>query len=243
MARTAGSRSALFESSGWADWGGEPSPDPEGSALEVKPRWRGASHEVAAFVFPVLGLVLVAVAHTTAARWAALVYTVGVTAMYATSACYHRGHWNPSVRRRLRRLDHSMILVGIAATYTPIAVVGLDTRSARILLGVVWPLAVAGIVVQMLWLNAPRWLVAGLYVVIGWTALAFVPVLWHELGVVTFSLIVCGGVVYSVGARVYSARRPDPVPAVFGFHEVFHALVIAAGLIFYVAIARVIVAG
>ncbi len=214
---------------------------PETPALEVKPRWRGASHEVAAYVFPVLGLVLVAVAHTTAARWAALVYTVGITAMYATSACYHRGEWSPSVRRRLRRLDHSMILVGIAATYTPVAVVGLDTRSARILLGVVWPLAVAGIVVQMFWLNAPRWLVAGLYVVIGWTALAFVPVLWHELGVVTFSLIVCGGLCYSLGARVYSTRRPDPVPAVFGFHEVFHALVIAAGVIFYVAIARVIV--
>ncbi len=214
---------------------------PETSAREGKPRWRGASHEVAAFVFPVLGLVLVAVAHTAAARWAALVYTVGITAMYATSACYHRGDWSPSVQRRLRRLDHSMILVGIAATYTPVAVVGLDTRSARILLAVVWPLAVAGIVVQMFWLNAPRWLVAGLYVVIGWTALAFVPVLWHELGVITFSLIVCGGVCYSLGARVYSTRRPDPVPAVFGFHEVFHALVIAAGVIFYVAIARVIV--
>ena len=210
--------------------------------LEVKPRWRGVSHAGAAFVFPILGFVLVAVAHTTAARWAALAYTVGVTAMYATSACYHRGHWSASVRRRLRRLDHSMILVGIAATYTPIAVVGLDTRSARILLGVVWALAVIGIVVQMLWLNAPRWLVASLYVVIGWTALAFVPVLWNQLGVVTFSLIVCGGIVYSVGARVYSTRRPDPVPAVFGFHEVFHALVIAAGLIFYLAIARVIVA-
>ena len=210
---------------------------------EVKPKWRGVSHEVAAFVFPILGLVLVAVAHTTAARRAALVYTVGVTAMYATSACYHRGHWSPSVERRLRRLDHSMILVGIAATYTPIAVVGLDARSARILLGIVWPLAAAGIVVQMLWLNAPRWLVAGLYVVIGWTAVAFIPVLWRQLGVVTFSLIVCGGAVYSVGARVYSTRRPDPAPAVFGFHEVFHALVIAAGLIFYVAIARVIVTG
>jgi len=163
--------------------------------------------------------------------------------MYATSACYHRGNWNPSVRRRLRRLDHSMILVGIAATYTPIAVVGLDARSARILLGVVWPLALTGIVVQMLWLNAPRWLVAGLYVVIGWTALAFAPLLWRRLGVATFSLIVCGGVVYSVGARVYSTRRPDPIPAVFGFHEVFHALVLVAGLIFYVAIARVLMAG
>jgi hemolysin III len=202
---------------------------PGDSVLEVKPRWRGASHEVAALVFPVLGIVLVAVAHTTAARWAALAYTVGITAMYATSACYHRGHWNPSVRRRLRQLDHSMILVGIAATYTPIAVVGLDTRSARILLGIVWPLALAGIIVQLLWLNAPRWLVAGLYVVIGWTALAFVLVLWRELGVATFFLIICGGVVYSLGARVYSARRPDPIPGVFGFHEVFHALVIAAG--------------
>jgi hemolysin III len=209
--------------------------------VEVKPRWRGVSHEVAAFVFPVLGVVLVAVAQTTAARWAALVYTVGITAMYATSACYHRGHWSPPVRRRLRRLDHSMILVGIAATYTPIAVAGLDARSVRILLGIVWSLAIVGIVVQMFWLDAPRWLVAGLYVAIGWTALAFVPVLWHELGAVTFSLIVCGGVVYSVGARVYSARQPDPMPSLFGYHEVFHALVIAAGLIFYAAIARVIV--
>jgi hemolysin III len=214
-----------------------------GAALEVKPRWRGMSHEVAAFVFPVLGLVLVAVAHTTAARWAALVYTVGVTAMYATSACYHRGRWTPPVRRRLRRLDHSMILVGIAATYTPIAVVGLDTRSARLLLSLVWPLAVAGIAVQMLWLHAPRRLVAGLYVVIGWTAIAFIPVLWHQLGVTTCALLASGGVVYSVGALVYATRRPDPVPAVFGFHEVFHALVIAAGLIFYIAIARVIVTG
>lgn len=215
----------------------------EVAAPERKPSWRGASHEVAAFVFPALGLVLVAVAHSAAARWAALVYSVGVTAMYATSACYHRGHWDPPIRRALRRLDHSMILVGIAATYTPIAVVGLDARSARILLGFVWPLAVVGIVVQLFWLNAPRWLVAGLYVVVGWTALAFIPVLWHELGVGTFSLIVGGGAVYTVGARVYSARRPDPLPEVFGFHEVFHALVIAAGLIFYVAIARVITSG
>jgi hemolysin III len=215
----------------------------EHPAPESKPRWRGASHEVAAFIFPLLGAVLVAVAKTPAARWAALVYTVGVTAMYATSACYHRGHWLPSVRLRLRRLDHSMILVGVAATYTPIAVVGLDTRSARVLLGIVWPLAMAGIVVQTLWLNAPRWFVAGLYVVIGWTALAFVPVLWHDLGAITFSLIVAGGIVYSIGARVYSTRQPDPNPAVFGYHEVFHALVIAAGLIFYVAIARVFLAG
>jgi hemolysin III len=209
--------------------------------VDTKPRWRGVSHEIAAFVFPVLGAVLVILAHDAAARWAAVVYTVGVTAMYSASAVYHRGHWTPSTQRRLRRLDHSMILVGIAATYTPVAVVGLDTRSARILLGVVWPLAAIGIVVQLFWLHAPRWLVAGLYVVIGWTAIAFLPVLWRQLGVFTFALILAGGSVYSVGARVYASKRPDPNPAVFGFHEVFHALVIGAGIIFYVAILRVIV--
>ena len=213
----------------------------DAAALEVKPSLRGVSHEIAAFVFPVLGIVLIVVAHSAAARWAALVYTVGVTAMYTTSACYHRGHWTPPVKKRLRRLDHSMILVGIAATYTPIAVVGLDTRSAKILLGIVWPVAVAGIVVQMLWLHAPRWLSAGLYVVIGWLALAFLPVLWNQLGVITCALLVCGGVVYSLGAVVYATRRPDPAPAVFGFHEVFHALTVLAGLFFYIAIARVIV--
>jgi hemolysin III len=209
----------------------------------VRPRWRGVSHAIAAFGFPVLGAVLVVLADTTSARVAAVVYTVGVTAMYATSACYHRGDWSPSTKQRLRRLDHSMILVSIAATYTPIAVIGLDTRSARILLGIVWPLAIVGIVVQMLWLHAPRGLVAGLYVVIGWTALAFIPVLWHQLGLITFALVVSGGLVYSLGAGVYAAQRPDPLPAVFGFHEIFHALVIGAGLIFYVAIARVIVIG
>jgi hemolysin III len=207
---------------------------------DVKPSGRGVSHEVAAFAFPVLGGILVVVADTAAARWAVVVYTVGVTAMYATSAVYHRGDWTPPVRRRMRRLDHSMILVGIAATYTPIAVVGLDDRSARILLGIVWPLAIVGIVVQLFWLHAPRWLVAGLYVVIGWTALAFLPVLWTQLGVITFSLMVLGGVVYSLGAVVYATRKPDPAPTVFGFHEVFHLLVIAAGLLFYAAIARIV---
>jgi hemolysin III len=211
------------------------------SDREVKPRWRGVSHEIAAIVFPILGAALIVVADTAAARWSLLVYTVGVTAMYAASAVYHRGHWSPAASRRLRRLDHSMILVGIASTYTPIAVVGLDTRSARILLGIIWPLAIAGIMVRLFWLNAPRWLVAAVYVVVGWTAIVFVPVLWHDLGITTFVLIVCGGLVYSAGAIVYATRRPDPAPAVFGFHEVFHALVLVAGLIFYAAVASVII--
>jgi hemolysin III len=208
----------------------------------AKPRLRGVSHEIAAFVFPILGFVLVFAAPTTAIRLAVVVYTLGVTAMYATSACYHRGHWSDPVRLRLRRADHSMIMVAIAATYTPVAVAALDTRSATILLAIVWSLAIVGVIVQMLWLHAPRWLSAALYIAIGWTALAFVPALWRALGVATFSLIVLGGVVYSLGAVVYATRRPDPAPAVFGYHEVFHALVIAAGLIFYAAIVRVVLA-
>ncbi len=210
-------------------------------ALQLaKPRLRGVSHEIAAFVFPVLGLALFALAKTTSARWAIVVYAVGLTMMYATSACYHRGHWSTSTRLRLRRLDHSMIMVAIAATYTPVAVVGLDVRSARVLLAIVWSLTVVGVIAQMVWLNAPRWLVAALYIAIGWTALAFAPTLWRQLGAISCLLLVLGGIVYSVGAVVYSTRRPDPAPAVFGFHEVFHVLVIAAGLLFYAAIVRVV---
>jgi hemolysin III len=206
----------------------------------ANPRLRGVSHEIAAVVSPVLGLVLFALARTTSARWAILVYTAGLTMMYATSACYHRGHWSTTARLRLRRLDHSMIMVAIAATYTPIAVVGLDLRSARVLLAVVWSLTAFGVIAQMLWLHAPRWLVAALYLAIGWTALAFSPTLWRQLGAISCSLLVLGGIVYSLGAVVYSTRRPDPAPAVFGFHEVFHVLVIAAGLLFYAAIVRVV---
>ena len=215
--------------------------EPETPVRPAKPRFRGVSHQIAAFASLVLGLVLFALASTTSVRWAVLVYTLGLTAMYTTSALYHRGHWSDATRLRLRRLDHSMIMVAIAATYTPIAVAALDVSSARVLLAVVWSLAVVGVVLQMLWLNAPRWLVAVLYIAIGWTALAFSPTLWRDLGVVSFSLLVLGGVVYSLGAVVYSTRKPDPVPDVFGYHEVFHLLVIAAGLVFYAAIVRVVV--
>ena len=193
-----------------------------------------------AFVAPVLGIVLFAVADTASVRWSIVVYTAGLTAMYTTSACYHRGHWSTATCVRLRRLDHSMIMVAIAATYTPIAVAGLNVHSARLLLVLVWSLTVVGVVAQMLWLHAPRWLVAALYIAIGWTALAFSPTLWRDLGAITCALLVLGGIVYSIGAVVYSTRRPDPAPAIFGFHEVFHVLVVAAGLLFYVAILRVV---
>ena len=209
-------------------------------ASPPKPRYRGVSHEIAAFVFPFLGLVVVVIAPSASVRLAAVVYTVGLTGMYTASACYHRGTWSEPVRLRLRRLDHSMIMVAIAATYTPVAVAALDLHSARVLLAVVWSLAVVGVIAQLVWLHAPRWFVATLYLALGWTAVAFLPTLWRELGVASFALLVVGGVVYSVGAVVYARRRPDPAPAIFGFHEVFHLLVIVAGLCFYAAVVRIV---
>ena len=160
--------------------------------------------------------------------------------MYATSAFYHRGHWTPAGRRRMRRLDHSMILVGIASTYTPVAAIGLSSTTAWALLSVVWGLAVLGAVVRNLWLGSPRWVTAALYIGVGWTAVAVLPDLWTRLGVATFVLLMVGGLVYSLGAVVYSLRRPDPWPAVFGYHEVFHALVVGAGLVFYAAVLGVV---
>ncbi|HEV7862447.1 MAG TPA: hemolysin III family protein [Acidimicrobiia bacterium] len=207
----------------------------------MTPRLRGVSHQVAAFVFPLLGLLLVLLAPARS-RGPVAIYTAGVTAMYATSACYHRGRWSISAKQRMRRLDHSMILIGIAATYTPIAAIGLDGPTARALLAAVWGLAAAGIVIRNLWLGAPRWVVPAVYIAVGWAALAVVPALWTQLGALTFALLLLGGIAYSLGAVVYGRRRPDPVPAVFGYHEVFHALVLLAGLIFYVAVARVALA-
>jgi hemolysin III len=205
----------------------------------TKPRFRGVSHEAAAFIFPALGAGLVLATNSASVRWALVVYSLGVSAMYATSACYHRGHWSEDTRQRLRRLDHSMIMIAIAATYTPVAVAALDRRDATIILAVIWSLAIVGIIAKLTWADAPRWLGPVLYIGIGWTAIAFLPTLWRDVGVGTFLLLALGGIVYSLGAAVYATRRPDPAPGVFGFHEVFHLLVIAAGLIFYVAIARV----
>jgi len=150
-------------------------PGDSSAPAPVKPRLRGVSHQAAAWVFPLLGLAAVLAAKSAGDRVAVAVYTAGVTGMYATSACYHRGHWAAPAKRRMRRLDHSMILVAIASTYTPVAVIGLSSTTAWALLSVVWGLAVAGAVVRNVWLEAPHWLTAAVYVGVGWAALAVLP--------------------------------------------------------------------
>jgi len=204
--------------------------------FEVKPRLRGVSHQVAAFVFPIMGLVAVLTARSVGDKVAVGVYTAGVTGMYAASACYHRGNWTPTTKAQLRRLDHSMILVGIASTYTAVAALGLSKKTAWALLAAVWALAIAGVVIRNLWLASPRWLAGALYIVLGWAALPALPIMWTELGVATFTLLIVGGLIYSIGAFLFNGRRADLIPEVFGYHEVFHALVLLAGLVFYVVI-------
>jgi hemolysin III len=207
------------------------------------PRLRGASHLAAAIGLPILGVALIAAGHDAGARIASAVYTLGVTAMYAVSATYHRGAWDEVTKRRLRRLDHSTILVSIAATYTPLTVVGLTGAAGRPLLIAVWTVTIAGVVIRNTWLDAPRWLVVAVYLAVGWLALLAAPAMWDQLGRRSTVLIGLGGLAYSVGAVVYARKRPDPFPATFGYHEVFHALVVLAGLLMYAAEYRVVSAG
>ena len=209
--------------------------------LPSKPSLRGWSHLVAAAVFPLLGLTLVAVADGGGAKAATGVYTAGLTVMYGVSAAYHRGRWSPPVRHRMRRLDHSTILVGIAATYTPIMAVGVGGTTAKVMLTIVWLGALGGVAMRLLWFDAPRWIVAATYLGLGWVALLALPSMLDHLGTATFSLVLLGGLVYSAGALVFARKRPDPLPTVFGYHEVFHALVLIAGACFYVAVARTVV--
>jgi hemolysin III len=203
----------------------------------VKPRWRGVSHQYAFFVSLAAGPALVGFARSGRAVVAALVYAVSLSALLGVSALYHRGDWTAHVNRRLQRLDHSMIYLLIAGTYTPIAMLALSGRLATALVTIVWAGALAGIALKLAWRDAPRWLGPVLYVVLGWVAVAALPQITAEVGPRATALLALGGVLYSVGAVVYGLRRPDPVPAVFGYHEVFHLLVIGAALSHYTAIA------
>src|SRR5215213_130777 len=173
------------------------------SEVRVKPRLRGVFHQYAFFVSLAGGTLLVFLAATTRASVAAAIYAASVSALFGVSALYHRVTWNGPARRRMRRLDHAMIFLLIAGTYTPVGLLVLEGTLATVVLAVVWGGAVAGIVLELAWTTAPRWL---------------------------------GGTVYLAGAAVYALHRPDPVPAVFGYHEVFHLLVIAGVAAHFLAI-------
>jgi hemolysin III len=211
-------------------------PTPAGSG-PVKPRLRGVLHELAFVVAVALGVVLIRDAHGTRPRAAAVVFAVSVAAMFGASALYHRVNWSPPLRRWMRRLDHAMIYGLIAGTYTPFGLLVLHGSWRVVVLAVVWAGAAAAIVLKLVWVDAPKWLAAVIGISLGWVGVIVAPQLVHRIGISGFSLLLAGGVTYTAGAVVYALRRPDPLPALFGYHEIFHALVIAAVALQYSVVA------
>jgi hemolysin III len=201
-----------------------------------RPLLRGLLHLGAFVVALGVGVTLVLVAGRQ--DWPAFaVYGLGVAGLFGVSALYHRGRWQPVVRTRLQRLDHSMIFVLIAATYTPVCVHALDGRLGAALLAVVWGGALAGTVLELRSTPTPRGVLVGVSIALGWAALLAMPSVVAGLGWVATALLGLGGVLYTVGAVIYARRRPDPFPAVFGYHELFHALTIAGAALHYAVIA------
>jgi hemolysin III len=208
-----------------------------GASAPVKPRWRGVSHQYAFFVSVGCGVGLILAASGGRAQLAATIYAVAVSALLGTSALYHRVTWRPAARRWMRRLDHSMIFVLIAGTYTPVALLAVKGSLANTILIVLWAGALGGVVFKLLWIDAPKWLLAGVYVALGLVSAAVFGELPAAIGWLGVAGLAGGGLLYVVGAVIYASERPDPSPRVFGYHEVFHALVLAAAGLHYAVIA------
>jgi hemolysin III len=205
--------------------------------LEERPRLRGVFHQYAFLVFAALGIALVATAPGARERLAGGVFAGCVVLAFGMSALYHRGAWRPAARRLLRRLDHAAIYLLIAGTYTPYGLLVLDGAWRVSVLGIVWTGAALAISQSLIWGGGPAWLTVALCVGLGWVGVVAFPEVVAAIGVFGTLLLVTGGVLYTLGAVVYARRRPDPLPAVFGYHELFHVLTILAAASQYAAIA------
>ena len=203
----------------------------------MKPRLRGVFHQYAFYVALVAGIVLVALSDSLRELVATWIYAAALAAMFGVSALYHRIDWR-SARSRvwMRRLDHSMILLLIAGTYTPFALLAFDGVLAKVILAVVWAGAAAGLVLNLVWIDAPTWVTAAVFIALGWVGVAAVPELF-DVGVAPAVLVFVGGGLYTLGALAYAFKRPNPAPATFGYHEIFHLFVIGAAAVHFVAIA------
>jgi hemolysin III len=206
-------------------------------ADELKPLLRGMLHAYAFWVSLVAAVLLTVLVPGGTARGAAVIYGAALCALFAASSTYHRWRWNPRWRPLLRRIDHSTIFIFIAASYTPVALLVMHGTLRWALLVAVWAGALGGVVLSVAWITAPRVLSAVCYVALGWVAIAALPQMTDRLGAVPLALLAGGGVLYSVGAVVYATKRPDPWPRVFGFHEIFHALVVLAAAVQFAALA------
>lgn len=206
------------------------------------PRLRGVFHLYAFFAALAAGTVLVVLADGVLERFAVWVYAAALAAMFGASALYHRYPWRSASARVLaRRLDHSTIFVFIAGTYTPFALLGFHGWTRAVVLVGVWSGAALGVILNLLWIEAPRWLTAVAYLSVGWVGVVALPQLFSALGVAPAVLLLAGGALYSIGALGYAARWPNPFPRTIGFHEVFHLVVVAAATVQFVALSLVVV--
>lgn len=210
------------------------------AAREIKPHLRGWLHLGTFPVSVAAGIVLVSLAPDSKTRVASAVFAVSASMLFGSSALFHRGQWGPRWHGVLRRLDHSNIFLLIAGTYTPFALMLLDSGSARVLLSVVWGGALVGIAFRIFWIGAPRWLYLPVYVALGWAAIFWLGDFSATAGPTVLTLIILGGALYSVGGLVYGLKRPNPIPRWFGFHEVFHSLTVAAFAAHYVGVSMIV---
>jgi hemolysin III len=201
---------------------------------------RGRIHQVAFFVSIPAGLVLVRIAEGAAATAVAVIYAVSLSAVFGASAAYHRGAWSPRARRWMKRMDHSLIFVLIAGSYTPISVLALQGPWEAVVLSIVWTMAAVGITLKMVRPDGLSVLTATLYMAMGWFALVAAPQLVRGMEPAELILLVSGGLLYTGGAIVFAARRPDPRPEVFGYHEIWHSFMVAAASCHYVMILLVL---
>ena len=209
----------------------------------VKPRLRGVSH-LSMFPLAVIAVIpLLFVGETATARVSAIVFGIGVAAMFGVSGFYHVVTWSPRVRRRLARLDHATVYGLIAATYTPFGLLILDGAWRIVVLTIVWTGALLAILMKLFWVGKPKWLSAAIGLGLGWAGVAAMPEIAREIGLTGLLFVAAGGLFYTAGGVIYALRRPNPVPGVFGYHELFHAFVIVAVALQYVAVAVYVLPG
>ncbi len=204
------------------------------------PMFRGVSHRAMFIVALTLAPIMIVAAPGVGPRLVIAFYTLSIAALFGVSALYHRVPWSPRVRRAMQRLDHAVIFVAIGGTYTPVALFALSPWAAKLVLALVWGGAAVGVFMRVRFTDASKAVVALPYLVVGWCLMAVVADAWHHLGVAGFLLLLVGGLAYTAGALVFAFQRPDPWPATFGFHEVFHVLTVAGAALHYVAIAFVV---
>ena len=217
-------------------WNMENEQKSESSPPALRPRLRGRLHLWGFVVSIFAGIEIIHRAPNNADFYAVGIYAFALSAMLGTSAALHVPKWSVKARKRMRRADHSTIFLAVAGTYTPVAVIGLSGNTRATILWVVWGGSLLGVAQQMIWLDAPKWVSALVYLALGWAAVWVLPDLYHSSGAWALTLIVVGGILYSVGAAAYATKRPDPWPKTFGYHEVFHSFVLAAAVCNYVAI-------